>query len=92
MAPPSLLSLPGGQGVGIEFHALRTRESGHHRFVSLHVLVPGAWTVQQGHDYVEELERELREALPGATVTSHLEPIEDPASYDDIVIGDERWQ
>jgi cation diffusion facilitator family transporter len=70
-------------GEGIRFHALRTRESGANRFVSVHVLVPGAWTVQSGHDLLERLEADLDRALGGAIVFTHLEPIEDPASWAD---------
>lgn len=68
---------------GIDFHALRTRQAGSRAFVSVHVLVPGAWTVQHGHDLVERVEDELRARLPHATVFTHLEPIEDPKSFDD---------
>lgn len=65
------------------FHALRSRLSGHRRFVSVHVLVPGRWTVAEGHDLLERVEAELRAAVPSLTVFTHLEPIEDPLSYDD---------
>lgn len=68
---------------GIQFHALRTRRAGTRRFVSMHVLVPGAWTVQQGHNLCEELELALRDALPDTTVFTHLEPREDPAAWED---------
>jgi len=68
---------------GIEYHALRTRRAGARRFVSLHVLVPGAWTVQRGHDMVEEVELALRRALPDTTVFTHLEPREDPVAWED---------
>lgn len=70
-------------GDGVQFHALRTRQAGARRFVSLHVLVPGEWTVQRGHDYLERLEEELRGAVPNSTVFTHLEPIEDPVSWAD---------
>jgi cation diffusion facilitator family transporter len=69
---------------GIEFHALRTRAAAGRSFVSMHVLVPGAWSVQRGHDAVEEIEEKVRAAVPGATVFTHLEPREDPASYRDV--------
>lgn len=69
---------------GIEYHALRTRESGSRRFVELHVLVPGEWTIQKGHELAERLERDIRQALPNSSVLSHLEPLEDPASHEDI--------
>lgn len=67
----------------IEFHALRTRRAGRWRFVSFHVLVPGQWSVQKGHDLLEEIEERVRERLPGTTVFTHLEPLEDPASFTD---------
>jgi cation diffusion facilitator family transporter len=69
---------------GIEFHALRTREAGARVFVSLHVLVPGVWTVQRGHDCVEAIEAAIRRAIPGAHVLTHLEPVEDPLSHADL--------
>jgi cation diffusion facilitator family transporter len=68
---------------GIRFHALRTREAGSRRFVSVHVLVPGAWTVQAGHNLLERLEADLDGAVGGAAVFTHMEPLEDPASYAD---------
>ncbi len=68
---------------GVSFHALRTRIAGQRRFVSLHILVPGAWTVQRGHDLAEQIEQQIRDALPKSTVFTHLEPQEDAASYDD---------
>lgn len=77
---------------GVHFHALRTREAGQHRFVYVHVLVPGEWTVQRGHDVCEEFERDLALALPGATTFTHLEPVEDPVSYADQELGDTRFR
>lgn len=68
---------------GIRYHALRTRQSGARSFVSFHVQVPGDWTVQRGHDLLEELEGEIRRDLPHTTVFTHIEPIEDPASWRD---------
>jgi cation diffusion facilitator family transporter len=67
----------------VGFHGLQTRQSGRHRFVSVHVLVPGAWTVQAGHDLLERVEATIRDALPDTTVLTHLEPSEDPRAYDD---------
>jgi len=70
-------------GPELQFHAVRTRQAGTRRFVSLHVLVPGAWTVRRGHDVLEQVEADVRAALPGAHVLTHLEAIEDPASFED---------
>ena len=71
------------QAQGVAFHALRSRVAGHRRFVSVHVLVPGRWTVNQGHDLLERFEGELRATLDNLHVFTHLEPIEDPLSYVD---------
>jgi cation diffusion facilitator family transporter len=71
----------------VHFHALQTRESGRHRFISVHVLVPGAWTVQQGHDLLEDLEDALCATLPDTEVHTHLEPLEDERAYRDADRG-----
>jgi len=68
---------------GIQYHALRTRESGARRFVSLHVLVPGSWTVHRGHALLERVEADVRRVVPNVTVLTHLESLDDPASWDD---------
>ena len=68
---------------GIQFHALRSRQAGAKKFVSTHVLVPGDWSVQRGHELADKIEAEIRQALPDATVFTHLEPLDDPASWND---------
>ena len=75
--------LDGYREEGVEYHALRTRSAGARRFVSVHILVPGSWTVQRGHDLLERLEAEIRARLAYSTVFTHLEPIEDRASWED---------
>lgn len=69
----------------VEFHALQTREAGRQRFVSVHVLVPGEWSVARGHDLLEDLEDAIKAAVPGSEVHTHLEPLEDPRSYEGVV-------
>ncbi len=68
---------------GVSFHALRTRQAGARRFVSFHLLVPDAWTVAQAHQLSEEIEARMRAMVPNAAIFTHIEPISDPASYDD---------
>jgi len=70
-------------GAVVHFHAVRTRQAGARRFVTLHVLVPGDWSVQRGHALCEQLELEIASALPNASVLTHLEAIEDPTSFQD---------
>lgn len=67
----------------VRYHALRTRQGGARRFVSVHILVPGAWHVQRGHRLLERIEAEIRSALPNVTVLTHLESLEDSASWED---------
>lgn len=71
---------------GLDFHALRTRQAGRQAFISLHVLVPGEWTVQRGHDLVEQIEADIRAVVMFSHLTTHLEPIEDPVSHSDAVL------
>lgn len=72
----------------ILFHAILTRQAGAKRFVSFHVLVPGSWTVIEGHHLLEQIESDLKKALSNITVITHLEPIEDPVSYNDSELID----
>jgi len=65
----------------ISYHALRTRYSGARRFMSVHVLVPGEWSVQQGHDLVETIEQQIMAKFDSIDIDTHLEPIEDQVSW-----------
>lgn len=68
---------------GIEAHALRTRQAGQRRFGSVHILVPGDWTVDRGHRLVEKIEQDIRVEVPGIMIVTHLESLDDPQSFDD---------
>jgi cation diffusion facilitator family transporter len=72
------------EAAGIDFHALRTRQAGQRRFISMHVLVPGDWSVQRGHALCEAIERDLIDQMPKTTVFTHLESLQDPASWEDM--------
>ncbi|MGR8931399.1 MAG: cation diffusion facilitator family transporter [Gammaproteobacteria bacterium] len=65
----------------VTYHALRTRYAGARRFMSVHVLVPGHWSVQQGHDYLELIEQAIAARFDSIDIDTHLEPIEDLASW-----------
>jgi cation diffusion facilitator family transporter len=69
---------------GFQYHALRSRQAGARRFISLHLLVPNSWTIQQSHDLAEMIEADIRRVLANTTVFTHLEPRDDPASWADI--------
>ncbi|MCX6924114.1 MAG: cation diffusion facilitator family transporter, partial [Verrucomicrobia bacterium] len=65
---------------GVQFHKLQTRQAGARKFVSVHVLVPGSWTVEHGHQLAGHVACDMRQALPGASVITHLEPLQVPDS------------
>ncbi len=65
----------------ISYHALRTRYAGSRRFMSVHILVPGKWSVQQGHDLVENIEQQIMTLFDNIDIDTHLEPIEDLVSW-----------
>ncbi len=68
----------------VSFHGLRTRSSGHRGFAEVHVLVPGEWSVQHSHDLIERIESALAERVSSVSLIAHVEPREDPRSYDDF--------
>lgn len=70
-------------GQGCQYHALRTRAAGAKSFVDVHILVPGKMSVHDGHDLAEQVEGDIRKRLPHVEVLTHLEPLEDPRSWDD---------
>ena len=70
-------------GPGMTFHALRTRQAGSHRFVDFHLLVPGRYTVKHAHTLTEVIEKAVKQMLPNMEVAVHIEPIEEPASWQD---------
>ena len=67
----------------VTWHRLLTREAGNRRFMQFDLLVPGSWTVQRGHDLVEDITDALMAEFPDIDVLCHIEPVEDPRSYED---------
>jgi cation diffusion facilitator family transporter len=75
--------LDGLRQQGCDYHALRTRQAGRKHFADVHVLVPGTMSVRDGHDLVERIENEIHVQAPHLEVLIHMEPLEDPRSWDD---------
>jgi cation diffusion facilitator family transporter len=71
---------------GTHFHALRTRQAGTQRFADFHLLVPGTSSVRKAHDLANRVENAIRAAVPGIEITVHIEPIEEPASWEDSAL------
>ena len=71
----------------IEYHSLLTRVAGQRKFISMHLLVPGEWSVKQGHDWADQVEETIIGLFnEPVTVSTHIEPVDDPASMEDIGI------
>ena len=68
----------------VQYHALLTRRAAARRFMSVHLLMPGTWSIARGHDMAERIEADLRKAMPGLVVLTHLEPDDDPVSWHDV--------
>jgi divalent metal cation (Fe/Co/Zn/Cd) transporter len=77
----SILDSYGAQGV--KYHALRSRQAAARRFLAVHLLVPGNWTISRGHRLADEVEKRVLEALPLTNIVTHLEPSGDPVSLED---------
>ena len=96
LAPPEQAALDAALAPyrerGIGFHAIRNRRAGRRSFVSMHVLVPGRWTIQHGHDLLERIEADVHWALPHSTVFTHIEPVEDASSFDDTTLDRDQAQ
>lgn len=75
------------RGDDVVVHGLQTRQSGRHRFVTMHVLVPGDWSVSRGHDMCDDIEQAVQAALPNCECVTHLEPLEDPRAWNDVHAG-----
>lgn len=71
------------QDQGIRYHALRSRQAAARKFLVVHLLVPGDWTVRQGHQIADQVEIEVRRAIPNSNIATHIEPVEDPISLQD---------
>lgn len=67
----------------VDTHALRTRRAASRRFASVHIIVPGDWSIERSHALAEDIERDIRTSLPLTTVFTHLEPDTDPATWED---------
>jgi cation diffusion facilitator family transporter len=71
------------QEQGVKYHALRSRQAAARKFLAVHLLLPGDWTILQGHRLADQVENRIRSAIPGSNIVTHLEPVDDPLSLED---------
>lgn len=79
------------QDEGVKYHALRSRQAAARKFLAVHLLVPGDWTVRRGHQLAEQIEQQVLAAVPNANIVTHIEPIEDPISLEDAPLDRSAW-
>lgn len=60
---------------GVEVASMRSRRAGRASFAVLVLRVPGGWTVEEAHRWVDRVEASLEEAVPGLSVLTHVEPL-----------------
>ncbi len=61
-------------GQYINYHELRTRQSGPDRHIDFHLVMPDEMTVEAAHQLCNNLEDALDQAVNGAVVQIHIEP------------------
>jgi len=69
----------------IRYHSLYTRQAASRRFISLHLLVPGNWHISRGHEITKNIEGKIKSTFPDSDVFIHIEPLNDPDSFDDYL-------
>ncbi|HRX49351.1 MAG TPA: cation transporter dimerization domain-containing protein, partial [Spirochaetota bacterium] len=69
----------------ITYHSLYTRKAASKNFIFLHLLMPGNWHISRGHEITKEIEVEIAKVLPDSDVFIHIEPLNDPDSFDDYL-------
>jgi cation diffusion facilitator family transporter len=68
---------------GVDYHALRSRQAAARKFMVVHLLVPGSWSVARGHKLAEQIENQVRATISNTNIVTHVEPAEDPLSMED---------
>lgn len=67
---------------GVSYHALRSRQAAARKFMVVHLLVPGNWSVRKSHSLAEQFENQVGGKIANANIVTHIEPIEDPISME----------
>ncbi len=73
-----------GDSALVDYHKLRTRKSGAHRHVDVHLIVKRDLDIEQAHDLAERVEDSIRGSINGAHVVTHIEPDTDDNLNDGV--------
>jgi cation diffusion facilitator family transporter len=58
----------------IDYHKLKTRKSGNLKIIDFHITVPGDLSVQESHDIIGSLKKDMNETLNNTRVNIHVDP------------------
>jgi cation diffusion facilitator family transporter len=61
----------------VDFHKLRTRKAGSHRYIDLHVVMPKDISLENAHKMCDHLEEDIKSRFPSTDVTIHMEPCDE---------------
>jgi len=57
-----------------DFHQIRTRKSGSHKYLDFHLVVPEKMTVKESHDLCDTIEDEIKLNIDNMDINIHVEP------------------
>lgn len=60
----------------VEYHKVRSRKSGHQRYIDMHLVVPKATRVDDAHNLSHVISGQIEHRLPHSHVLIHIEPCE----------------
>lgn len=58
----------------INYHKLKTRKAGNMKHIDFHITVPYDITVQESHDIIASIKKDMNEALKNTRVSVHVDP------------------
>ncbi|HEY2933350.1 MAG TPA: cation diffusion facilitator family transporter [Acidobacteriota bacterium] len=58
----------------ISYHNLRTRKSGSHKFIDLHIVIPADYPFGKAHRLTEEVMARIQRRIPNSDVMIHTDP------------------
>jgi cation diffusion facilitator family transporter len=71
---------------GVSYHALRSRQAAARKFMVVHLLVPGDWSVRKSHKLAEQFETRVLQTIKNTNIVTHIEPADDPLSMEDASV------
>ncbi|MCJ7605454.1 MAG: cation diffusion facilitator family transporter [Dehalococcoidales bacterium] len=74
----------------VNFHKLRTRKAGSHRYIDVHLVMPRSISLDTAHEMCDHLETDIQDRLIRTDVTIHVEPCDDDCPMCEIIACEDR--